>query len=687
MPVFADVLRRNGALAVAGLAAVQLVRAPGVMTVTAQRPTFRSDTEAVWVTATVIDKDGRLVTDLTKDDFQVLDNGVEREITVFRNDTVPFAITILFDVSASMLSNSYTMRQAIGELVARFQPGDRAAIGAFGLFTEMSPRFTANPKILLGWVNATVAGVGTPCGQMNTKAPGWLITSAPQVVATAIWSAIACGIDSVSRDAETPRRVVMVLTDGLDNVSVLTPEDVQRYAAQFGVMVYVIGMFGRDGIDDSPLRALAESTGGGYFRLFDRDDLPRTFAQVGEELRHQYVFGVTPSGNGSTHKLDVRVRRANAVARARRVYMEAAPVATIPEATRIPEPVDSTPATIPNGVSGSVLEAMDRYERGDPTGGPLSFDSVQAFSSSFESLKRAAPAWIRAVPSQQDRRRLAIASYALDLINANPDVVADGPIMRGADPALRMMFSDNLGALASPSASDVVEWACSVLREGSPLPAERAWHVAAIAALERFRGGSALDSHIAHAVSRFPNDPEWALARAVSQESQTWPDRRDEVDYQPPSGLIASRIEARFKEAAAFIATRQEAHLRWGYFELRRGRADEALTHFSEAGEPGDTVLRYWLHLFKGLALERVGRLDDAIASYRLACSDVPYAQSATTALAVALVANHQADEAAALTNRMLSVQPPLDPWNFYTFPAMRLWPTLMSQIHQAVKP
>src|SRR5258708_18698059 len=511
MPMFADLLRRNGldgnglgrnrAFAAAALAAVLLVRAPAVVTVTAQRPTFRSDTEAVWVTATVIDKDGRLVTDLTRGDFEVLDNGVARDITVFRNDTVPFAITILFDVSASMLSNSYTMRQAISELVARFQRGDRAAIGAFGLFTEMSPRFTANAKTLLGWVSATVAGVGPPCaGWMNSMARGWAIAFAPRSVATAIWNAIVCGIDSVSRDAETPRRVVMVITDGLDNVSVLTPEDVQRYAAQFGVMVYVIGMFGRDGIDDSPLRTLAENTGGGYFRLFDRDDLPRTFAQVAEELRHQYVFGVTPAGNGSTHKLDVRVRRANAVARARRVYMEAAPVATIPVATTPSEPVDSTPATIPSGVSGSVLEAMDRYERGDPGGRPLSFDSVRAFSSSFESLRKAAPAWIRADPSQQARRRLAIATYALDLINANPNVVADGPAMRFADEALRM--TADLKALGSPSASDVVAWACSVLRAGSPLPAEPTWHVAAIAALARVRGQSALDSHIAHAASR-----------------------------------------------------------------------------------------------------------------------------------------------------------------------------------------
>lgn len=686
MPMLVDALRRNGTVVAAGLAAVLLMRAPAVMTGTAQRPAFRSDTEAVWVTATVIDKDGRLVTDLTRDDFEVLDNGVARDITVFRNDTVPFAIAILFDVSGSLLSNGYTMRQAVNELIARFQPGDRAIIGAFWAVTEISPRFTANAKTLLGSVSATAAGLGVPCVSSVISAGGVApgIQFAPRSAGTAIWSAIQCGIDAVSTDAETPRRVVLVITDGVDNVSMLRPQDVGRSAAQFGVMVYAIGMFGSEGIDESPLRTLAEDTGGGYFRLLDRDDLPRTFARVAEELRHQYVFGVTPAGDGSTHKLDVRVKRANAIARARRVYMEAVPVATLPLSTTPSKPVDSTPATIPSGVSASVLEAMDLYERGDPAGRPLAFDSVRAFASSFENLRKAAPAWIGADPSQPARRRLAIATYALDLINANPNVVADGPAGRFADEALRTLA--DLRALASPSASDVVEWACSVLRKESPLPAERTWHVAAIAALERFRGQSALDSHIAHAESRFPKDPEWALARAVSQELQTWPDHRDEEDYQPPSGLTASRIEAHLEEAARFTATRQEAHLRWGYFELRRGRAAEALTHFAQAGEPGDVVLQYWLHLFKGRALERVGRLDDAIASYRLAFSDVPYAQSATTALAVALVANHQADEAAALTNRMLSVRPPLDPWNFYTFPATRLWQKLMSQIHEAVK-
>ena len=101
-------------------------------------------------------------------------------------------------------------------------------------------------------------------------------------------------------------------------------------------MVYAIGMPGRDGIDEPPLRRLAEDTGGGYYKLLDRDDLPRTFARIAEELRHQYVFGYTPAGDGSDHKIDVRVKRANAIVRFRRVYLEAAPVATIPAAANAP---------------------------------------------------------------------------------------------------------------------------------------------------------------------------------------------------------------------------------------------------------------------------------------------------------------------------------------------------------------
>jgi tetratricopeptide (TPR) repeat protein len=110
--------------------------------------------------------------------------------------------------------------------------------------------------------------------------------------------------------------------------------------------------------------------------------------------------------------------------------------------------------------------------------------------------------------------------------------------------------------------------------------------------------------------------------RAISEELQTWPERRDDGTFSVAANL-ASRLTSRFRDAAAQEPTRQEAQLRWGYFELRRGRVDDALSHFELAGTPDDVFLRYWLHLFKGRALEQKNRPADALAAYRLAFEDV----------------------------------------------------------------
>jgi hypothetical protein len=108
-----------------------------------------------------------------------------------------------------------------------------------------------------------------------------------------------------------------------------------------------------------------------------------------------------------------------------------------------------------------------------------------------------------------------------------------------------------------------------------------------------------------HAERRFPDEPRWALVRAMLEERQTWPERRDDGTLSVAPNL-ASRLTSRFRDAAAKEPTRQEAQLRWGYFELRRGRVDDALSHFELAGTPDDVVLRYWLHLFKGRALDDI---------------------------------------------------------------------------------
>ena len=126
--------------------------------------TFSTKTEAVYVAATVIDKDGRLVTGLTKSDFEIREAGATREITVFRNDNVPFAIAVMLDVSGSMVVNLGLMRRAVEQLVSRFEPGDRAAIGTFQGLPMITRDFTANPARLMEGVSGAMGGMGSPCG-------------------------------------------------------------------------------------------------------------------------------------------------------------------------------------------------------------------------------------------------------------------------------------------------------------------------------------------------------------------------------------------------------------------------------------------------------------------------------------------------------------------------------------------
>jgi VWFA-related protein len=279
------------------VAAIALTSGRVVVSVGAQQaPVFRSSTQAEWLIATAIAKDGRLVTDLSRDEFEVRDRGTVRDVTAFRSDPIPFALAIMLDVSGSMIMNLPTERRALSALTGQFAPGDRAAVGTFESVATLSPRFSANPDTLAGWITATIGGAAVPCLDPVPVPQAW--RGAPRPVSkgtvpssttiqllqpkapgsTALWDALECAVDAVASDAETPRRVVLVITDGIDNQSVATEEDVRDFANHYDVMVYCIGMFGTDLINADVLRGLATSTGGGYFQLTAGDDLAPTFA-------------------------------------------------------------------------------------------------------------------------------------------------------------------------------------------------------------------------------------------------------------------------------------------------------------------------------------------------------------------------------------------------------------------------
>jgi VWFA-related protein len=323
---------------VAVLAAIVAAQEP-------REPTFRGGNRTVAVYATVMGIDGRLVPDLSRDAFAILDNGKRQALTLFANDIQPITVVMLLDRSGSMKANFSLVQQAAEHFVDVMLPADRARIGSFSNRIQIDPRvFTADHEELLRILRT----------ELQDEGP------------TPLWNAVNVGITALLH--EQGRRVVLVFTDGMDApfnpaASNNSLKDVMKRAEEENVMVYAIGLagsdpnvgggyprggyphgggfgrggFGRGGFGGGPfgggrpafsdrpdegLPKIAAATGGGYFELTSASHLGATFAQVADELHHQYALGFTPEKlDGKMHSLDVRLAGEGRIVRARRSYL------------------------------------------------------------------------------------------------------------------------------------------------------------------------------------------------------------------------------------------------------------------------------------------------------------------------------------------------------------------------------
>jgi Ca-activated chloride channel family protein len=280
-----------------------------------QQPTFKGGTQIVSVFATVTDAQRRLVPDLTKEDFEVLDNDKLQPLVFFLNETQPISVVVMLDTSASMTGTISLLRAAAEQFLIRLHPADKARVGAFNDKIQFSARFTSDRDELVSDVKDLDYGNGTK-----------------------LYDALAASIDELK--PIEGRRVVLVFTDGDDTASNIGLGKVIDRARAEEVMVYAIGFEsvyfnGQRMVKTRPdrgLRRLADETGGGYFELDKKGDLAPTFTRVAQELHSQYVLGFTPTQlDNRIHKLNVRVKQAGMTARARRSYLAAPEKPTVSE--------------------------------------------------------------------------------------------------------------------------------------------------------------------------------------------------------------------------------------------------------------------------------------------------------------------------------------------------------------------
>ncbi len=289
-----------------------------------QQPVFRGTGDAVPVFVTVTDRDGRLVTTLTQDQFEIRDEGKPQPITQFDNTPQPIRLIVMLDVSGSMEGNLPLLRDAASELFTRLRPDDVVRVGSFGREITISGEITHDLDELLGALPTAIA------------------PDAP----TPLWRAVDQALETFG-DARDKRPVILVLSDGKDaeapgfHPSTISQAEVIDRARRDDVMIYGVGMrsrsrqampplIGRGGLEamlladlpDPGLARVAEDTGGGYTEIRFGQDLADAFAAVADELHSQYLLGFAPPRrDGKVHDLDVRVTGKGLKPRARKSYV------------------------------------------------------------------------------------------------------------------------------------------------------------------------------------------------------------------------------------------------------------------------------------------------------------------------------------------------------------------------------
>ena len=286
-----------------------------------QAQSFRSSSDIVPLFVTVTDTGGRLVAGLTREDFQIFDNGAPQPVALFDSHPQPISLIALLDLSGSMADNLPLLRRACLDLLGRLGPHDVAKLGVFGQGIAFSPTFTRDSEQLIALLPKSI----------------------PSTAPTPLWRAIDASMDAVQSPSSS-RRVILVLSDGKDSgpeigQKLVTPQNVRDRAEREDVMVYGIGLRSAPGpvapggvraladvlkspAPDPTLGTLALGTGGGYIELHGREDLAETFARIADELHRQYMLGfMPPVRDGKVHTVEVRMRNPGLRSQARKTYI------------------------------------------------------------------------------------------------------------------------------------------------------------------------------------------------------------------------------------------------------------------------------------------------------------------------------------------------------------------------------
>ncbi len=285
--------------------------APAAASQAPQRPSFRGGVDVVSLNVTVTDQGRNFVTSLEQGDFVVFEDGVKQDVTYFNKSQLPVALSLLIDTSASMEDKLRLAQEAAIGFTRRMKPDDITQVIDFDNRVSILQQFTSDRAALENAIRQTV-----PNGS------------------TSLHNAIYISIKELkkvraSSAGDVRRQAIVVLSDGEDTSSLVPFEEVLDLAKRSEVIIYTIGIRGRDlgarGFPEAEfvLKQFAQETGGRSFFPTGATELDGIYAQIADELAAQYALAYSsrnPRRDGQWRRIVVRTTRPELAARTKQGY-------------------------------------------------------------------------------------------------------------------------------------------------------------------------------------------------------------------------------------------------------------------------------------------------------------------------------------------------------------------------------
>ena len=239
--------------------------------------------------ATVLNKKGGYAADLRQENFDIFEDNVRQTVRLFRNDDIPVTAGLVVDHSGSMQRKMPDVLTAADAFVRFSNPEDQMFVVNF------------NERVSLGLLPAM------PFTDQATELEG-AIRRAPTTGETALYDAMDVALEKL-KSGERDKKVLLVISDGGDNASVIDLRQILKKAEQSDVLVYAIGIFDENDADQNPavLRRLAHETGGEAFFPSKLSEIPVICESIAKEIRHQYTLGYVSTNSQSGGRRAIRV--------------------------------------------------------------------------------------------------------------------------------------------------------------------------------------------------------------------------------------------------------------------------------------------------------------------------------------------------------------------------------------------